>query len=123
VNAIIAVALVLALVLGAWVWKQQRQDAAAAWPATAGRIVASAVEPVAPPPASRQPPSFVVAVRYEYTVGGRRYEAGRIAFGPPTPYAHGEAAERVRERYPVGGAVTVYYDPQRPDDAVLERGR
>lgn len=122
-NTLVAITIVVALLGGALIWQHQRRSEAASWPATPGRIVASAVEPVAPPPASRQPPSFVVAVRYEYSVDGRRYESTRIAFSPPTPFANMAAAERERARFPVGGDVAVRYDPARPDRAVLDLAR
>jgi hypothetical protein len=33
----------------------------------------------------------------------------------------GTGAGRVVERYPIGAQVMVFYDPQNPSDAVLER--
>ena len=34
----------------------------------------------------------------------------------------GSGAHKVVERYPAGAQVLVYYDPNNPSDAVLERG-
>lgn len=120
-NTIVALAVVVALVLGAWIWQQQSRERAASWAATEGRIVANTVEPVAAPPASRSPPTFVVAVRYEYAVGGQTYRGSRVAFRTPTPFANAAAADRDRARYPEGATVTVYYDPAHPAESVLER--
>lgn len=122
-NTLVAIAVVVALVLGAWIWQHQSRARTAHWPTTEGRIVSATIEPVPAPPASRSPPMFVVSVRYEYTVGGRRLDGSRIAFRTPTPFANAAAAERDRARYPVGAAVTVHYDPAKPEESVLELGR
>ena len=58
-----------------------------------------------------------VHLRYEYTVNGTLYTSGsvnaiNIPFYPP----------EVAEQYPVDTAVTVYYNPRDPAEAVLEPG-
>lgn len=58
---------------------------------------------------------------YEYAVEGVSHSAQRVAFGE---YATGDPAdaEKVRDTYPKGEPVQVFYDPDSPEDAVLEPG-
>lgn len=57
-------------------------------------------------------------VTYEYRVAGKTYRGKRISIGEDLGDM---AVEQRLARYPVGASVTVYYDPQQPDQAVLER--
>jgi len=63
--------------------------------------------------------SFPV-VRYTYQVAGQTYEAGQISHGAQTG---GLIAGNLLARYPVGAQVTVFYDPNAPAEAVLERNQ
>jgi Protein of unknown function (DUF3592) len=86
------------------------------WPSTEGRVIASRVEARRSRPGgdlSNQP-----FVQYEYVVGGRTYRGARVDVGERTP---GSELEAVLARYPVGAAVTVFYDPADPSKALLER--
>ena len=57
-------------------------------------------------------------VQYSYQVGGQTYQGTRIA---PGMEVGGSGAGKVIARYPIGAQVMVFYDPQKPSDAVLER--
>jgi len=57
---------------------------------------------------------------YEYEVGGQTYSSNLVAIGADR--GNFEVAETVA-RYPVGRRVTVYYNPDRRSEAVLERER
>ncbi len=88
------------------------------WPRVAGIIIASYVEE-----------SFTIdggyfykpCVEYEYDVDEADHYSERLTFGR-TKFPDLEFAEYVAERYPVGGVVEVYYDPDNPANAVLEPG-
>lgn len=82
------------------------------WPSTLGTITASA------PPLA--PDAVYPEVTYSYEVAGHTYTSGRIAFGSPSPNPAG-TGDPATSRYGPGRAVTVYYDPANPADAVLER--
>ncbi len=56
-------------------------------------------------------------VEYDFSVAGVAYRGARIAITDTS----GEDIEPALERYPVGKAVTVYYDPADPNNCVLER--
>ncbi len=62
------------------------------------------------------PPERISALVYKYTVGGREYDGYRVGFGRFGGSRYGP------DRYVQGDAVTVWYDPDRPERAVLETG-
>jgi hypothetical protein len=54
-------------------------------------------------------------VTYSYTVNGQALQCSRVKFSP----ARGK---KVVAKYPTGNAVQVFFDPQQPSSAVLEKG-
>ena len=58
-------------------------------------------------------------LRYTYTVAGQQFESTRFSV---TRKIKRERALKYKESHPVGSLVTVYYDPEDPDYAVLETG-
>ena len=64
--------------------------------------------------------SYRPNIYYTYSVGGTPYGSYTIAFGLAT--SSSVAAEDAVRRYPRASAVQVYYDPDRPQVAVLEPG-
>ncbi len=66
--------------------------------------------------------SYVVNIRYTYTVLGQIFEGGQFSFGSEgTGYDTRNRAEKVIAQYPAGSQATIYYDPNNPQQAVLER--
>ena len=65
--------------------------------------------------------TYQAEILYEYTVNGKEHVGNRVSFGD---YGSSDRlrAERIHRRYRVEDAVTVYYNPDDPDDAVLEPG-
>jgi hypothetical protein len=57
-------------------------------------------------------------VRYAYQVAGNAYESNKIY---PGVEMGGTGTHKIVERYPAGTQVMVYYDPQDPSKALLER--
>jgi hypothetical protein len=92
---------------------------AAKWPQAAGRITKSEVAAVHDQ-ASGQPTEVtnVPAVEYEFSAKGSTFTGTRISIGEDTGGANTEAT---LAHYPVGTAVRVYYDPNDPENCVLER--
>jgi hypothetical protein len=94
----------------------------AKWPAAPGRVVASESVTTAFRGLGLR---YALAVRivYEYEVGGTAYTGERV--GVETQPVETDSAEGQRRlrNYPVGAEVTVYYDPDDPAAAVLERDR
>jgi hypothetical protein len=113
--------LTLGAIAGWFVFRDRRQRRAAlSWPATTGRIVESRVEPKTLP-GDRPTIRFAPRIAYEYSVDGRAYRSGRVAFGDVFWSLAPQAARAKVARYPRGAQVTVYFNPRRPQEAVLER--
>ena len=88
---------------------------AANWSSTMGTVTYSAIESRFNGDSTADYP----VVHYSYQSMGQTLQGKKIM---PGPEAGGGGAKKVVARYPVGAQVTVYYDPNNPRDAVLERG-
>ncbi len=62
---------------------------------------------------------YVLVVLYTYTVKGRVYKNNRLYFYNYKPQSR-KGVEKDLLLYPVGKIVTVYYNPRKPSDAVLD---
>jgi len=93
------------------------------WPVAEGKVASSYVQKqVRSIKDSSKKPTYYPKVRYEYPVGGNRYAGERISFSGGEGGEKKSEAEAVAERYPSGQKVMVYYDPNDPARAVLQRG-
>lgn len=63
---------------------------------------------------------FEPLVRYRYRVGSRWLESDRFSPDPPIEHQRERIGELLK-RYDVGRSYRCWYDPERPDQAVLER--
>lgn len=92
------------------------------WPSVPGMVVESAVRQVNSQDAEGDTDiRYAPQVVYEYTVDAHPYRSSQMSFGPTQTHQRRTDAEAIMQRYPVGAAVAVYYDPQNPGQAVLER--
>jgi len=66
-------------------------------------------------------PKYEPSLIYSYTVEGVEWEGYRIAVDA-YGYSDREAAQRVVDRYPKGQRVQIHYDPDNPEDSLLEPG-
>jgi hypothetical protein len=96
------------ILLGLWVRLKVRADASESWSSTMGRVTICLAGPRYP------------CVEYEYMVNGQPFYGKRIWFGEARALLP-SASAGVAERYPWGGEVMVYYNPDKPKDSVLER--
>jgi hypothetical protein len=102
----------------------RRASATSGWAAANGRVLSSQV-------ASRQTlnsrgapvTAYEPQVVYQYHIGGQAYEAGRVSFDVAAGAGSENWAKGIVARYPAGSAVMVFYNPARPDEAVIEQDR
>jgi hypothetical protein len=100
---------------------RKKSNASMAWPSTAGQISEASV---------RQNSStdedghvnftYSPVVEYDFTVNGQAFKGRRINYGV-TASPSREAAQKEVDRFPVGMQVTVFYNPEKPGEAVLEK--
>lgn len=101
--------------LGIIVSTQRKMNAIQSWSSTMGTVSNSYLERRR---SSKGGSVNYPVVQYSYQVGGQAYRGSKIA---PGMEVGGTGAGKVVERYPAGAQVMVFYDPQNPSDAVLER--
>ena len=82
------------------------------WPQATGTVTQSGLD---------TDDGYRTHVIYKYTVNGGGYSSSRVRFGTPTTYIRKSSAEAAISRYPVDSHLTVYYDPENPAEAVLDR--
>jgi hypothetical protein len=97
-------------------------DAAARWPDAPGKVVGTDVEQRGSSSTTTGSTYYVPLVRYTYVVNGREREGSRLRFGLTTARTR-RGAEAMLAPYPAGTAVKVRYDPDNPDQSVLEPGK
>jgi hypothetical protein len=115
----------LGLLLGIAGYKTLQVRAARAWPSVSGKVVVSGAElrDVKVMDSERkggfrtEQRNFANIV-YEYPVAGKKLRNNRVSIGEDL--GNFQVAETIA-KYPVGAAVTVYYNPLHPNQAVLER--
>lgn len=107
--------IISAILLGIILSSQIAASKAKNWQSTTGTILMSMLE------ARRGNKGHYVnypVVVYHYRVGGASYESRKVS---PGMEWGGTGAGKVVERYPTGSQVTVYYNPENPAEALLER--
>ncbi len=100
-------------------------QATKSWPTTTGHVISADVQEKVETRRDmndrpRTERTYTPAVRYEYTVGAQTYLGHRVKaddYGGGADRAYG-----IVNRYPAGTTLTVFYDPDDPDQAVLETG-
>jgi hypothetical protein len=104
-----------AIILGVIFFMRRKMAAVSQWPSTMGIVNASYLERRS---SSEGGSTNYPVVQYSYQVGGQPYQNSKLA---PGPEVGGTGAGNVVARYPAGAQVMVFYDPQNPAEAVLER--
>jgi hypothetical protein len=116
VGSIVFVLFILnAVFLGVIFFMRRNLATVNQWPSTMGTVMASRLEQ------RHSSDSGWVdypVIQYSYQVGGQSYQGMKLA---PGPEVGGSGAGKVVARYPTGAQVMVFYNPQNPSDAVLER--
>ncbi len=94
----------------------RRARQSAKWPQTTGRIILSSLAPVSL--TDRSFSDVQPLIRYRYSVGGTQYEGQTLSIGEGWWRSWGTKLP-IREGFPVGSQVNVYYNPARPSDSAL----
>lgn len=66
-------------------------------------------------------PMYSPDISYTYQVENMLYTSDRDSFAGKSSYSKAEKAELIAAKYPDGSKVTVFYNPSKPEEAVLER--
>jgi hypothetical protein len=113
---------VVTFMAGVMLYRIFQARVVASWPSTPGKVVVSKVRlgrrKITGADGERELANYPY-VTYTYDVQGTKYTHDRLSVIPPV--GDHEVEETLR-RYPVGASITVYYDPVRPENAIVERG-
>lgn len=104
-----------AVFLGILFFMRRKMAAVSQWPSAMGTVNTSYLERRS---SGDSGSTNYPVVQYSYQVGGRMYQSTKLA---PGPEVGGSGAGKVVARYPSGAQVMVFYNPQNPSDAVLEK--
>ena len=104
-----------AIFLGIIFFTRRKMAEVNQWPSTLGVVDASHLERRS---SSEGGSTNYPVVQYSYQVSGQRYQSAKLA---PGMEVGGTGAGKVVDRYPAGAQVMVFYNPQNPAEAVLER--
>ncbi len=115
--------LVGAVIFWAGMVQRRKGIASLSWPTVEGRVISSGIESAWSRDSDNSSYlTYYAAIRYEYTVGDRTYAGDQTKVGGEIRTTSSVRAGRAAARYREGAAVTVHYDPIRPEEAVLEPG-
>ncbi len=111
-------------------WKQSQE-----WNLVQGKVIQSDLQSVLVPGGGRRNrlhinidgsvrlvTAYIPNIVYEYRVNAKSFQSKQIFLGQQFPSSLNFSINFV-EKYPTGKDVTVYYNPEKPETAVLERDR
>jgi hypothetical protein len=103
-------------------WRYRKLRASRSWPSTIGTVTGTDVETQTDSGSGGEPAStgYYPVVHYSYWVGQQSYTGHRIGLAS-RGHQNLRRAQQVLAAWPAGAQVQVYYNPQRPDEAVLQR--
>lgn len=88
------------------------------WPKANGEVIRSHVSTWLD---SESDTLYGAQVEYKYSIGDTEYKGHRVTMSDGGS-SFEDAARKVVDRYPRGNTVDVHYNPEKPDDSVLEPG-
>ncbi len=112
---------------GAFAWAHlravDRAKAAETWPVATGRILScDIVEEESTDREGGTTTWYNPVVSYAYNVGGREFQSSRLRFGNYRS-ASRKKAQACLTPYSPGGSAPVRYNPEKPEECVLETRR
>lgn len=115
---LIGVLIIFGLVFGGFgVYKYNIGKQSSDWPSETGKITYSHMN-------SKQvdgKTEYQASVKYSYTVDGTEYKGDQVT-SSDVYFKSMLSANEVVDRYPTGSEVSVHYNPDKPNTAVLETG-
>jgi len=108
-------------VLGGWVFihpfmVKRKIKQSLEWPETEAEIIRSEVKKS--PGKNR---TYRPRIKYSYTVDDKEYKSRKVVIGGKVRSSSRRKANNVCEHYPMGSKQTIFYNPDKPSEAYLER--
>jgi hypothetical protein len=100
---------------------RSKHQSSESWAQVEGKVVKSSVrEEVSRDSDGDMQTTYYPEVEYVYSLLGQEFRGDAIVFGPKQGGGRSNAQKTVG-KYPLDAKVTVYYDPDKPEESVLER--
>lgn len=90
------------------------------WSTTIGKILSSSVSSWNMPGEVEK--VYEAKIKYQYEVGGRLYSSKRAYYGDWLAINSSSYMKKITEEYCIKPHCVVYYDPRKPQNAVLIKG-
>ncbi|MBD1911762.1 MULTISPECIES: DUF3592 domain-containing protein [unclassified Leptolyngbya] len=106
--------------LGLWIMAAyilRKSQQAQHWPETMGRVLSADVKEVI----IKRQKHYQTVVCYEYFVQGQPYQSQRLSFGNACRISDRPTAQQAIRPFRPTMPVKVYYNPRKPQEAVLKR--
>jgi hypothetical protein len=99
---------------------RQKAKTSQGWPTTQGQVLSVDIQEHSSYDEDDHPSSasYEPVVQYQYMVNGRQYSSKKIAFGANS-FDRGTAQKKAGQ-YAAGMTVTVHYNPNKPEESVIE---
>jgi hypothetical protein len=96
--------------------------ASAVWPSVEGKVIVATVEmSVSTDSDGDTSRHYTPRVVYDYSVAGQQYNSDQVSIGAAWNYPS-QARAAAKLKYQTGQRVSVFYNPEKPAQAVLEPG-
>lgn len=89
------------------------------WPTTMGKILSSEISTLGSN-CDDMSKSYKAVIRYQYQVQDNMYRSSRLHYGSWIATDFSSYAKKAAQRYKEGCECTVHYNPQKPQNSVLE---
>ncbi|MBP7582560.1 MAG: DUF3592 domain-containing protein [Spirochaetes bacterium] len=106
---------------------QKKAESILRWPGVTGKVIATKVVQSTTERslrgndgAAESKLSYYPVIEYEYAVGGKKYRSDRLSLSVDQRSSP-RYLEPILKKYSPGTAVVVFYNPDSPADAVLEK--
>ena len=100
---------------------KSKSAASQSWPSVVGRVTSTDIAMQSNDDEDNLSYSFLPKINFEYQVGGQVYQAHRFSFGSEPSFSSRGKAEGFLSPYPLNAQVKVFYNPEKPSEAVLEQ--
>ncbi|WP_113880736.1 MULTISPECIES: DUF3592 domain-containing protein [Marinobacter] len=111
--------LVLLVIIFLGFWRYYFGIKSKGWPVTDGLIISGKSEYYANPSGVN---GHILNIKYRYKVSGKNYTSTRINFSLNESAGNKAHAEELLNNYRNGRVVKVYYNPNNPEQSVIEPG-
>jgi len=101
---------------------RKKADQSLGWPSTNGKVIVSEIrESKSTDEDGRVKVSYYPHIEYTYEVNVQHFNSKQISFGGVLGYNDPAKVRVILDHYPIGSTVLVYYNPEKPAEAVVEQ--